>query len=883
MGVTGDEGPERVDREVDEELAFHIEQRAAELIARGWSAEAARAHAHASFGDVERIRGESRRLRRSDRARRSRRAAFEALAQDARLALRSLRRDPGLSALVVLTLGLGIGFATALFSVVDSVLLRPLPYADAEQLVYLWQNDRATGTAREAMGSADFYDFRDRTRSFEGVAMWGRYEASIQRDGADPVQLRLAVVHHDLDDVLGIVPTIGRGVTVDETEGAGGEVIVLGDGLWRSAFDADPAVVGRDVVLDGVPTRVVGVLPPRASLLMGGDVDAWRPLRMTPAQATRNPHAYRAVARLAPGVTPAAAQADAERLATALEAEDNANANRGALVEPVDDFLRGDARGTLFALLAAVGVLLALATLNVTNLLLARAAARKGDTAVHTALGSGTSRTVRRHLAATLSLSLAASALGALLAWATLGGLGGLMPPALSALGTPTLDGRVLGFTMALAMSLGVVLGLGPALSAARVDPATSLSGAGRGGAGARRSVHTRKTLVGAQAALATLLLVGAGLLGLTVQNLGRVELGFETDQVLRGSVALPSNRYPVDFSVYPQLTERLDFIREALRRVSDLPGVEAAALVTNHSLDPGFTNSIAIEGRPPDPARGEPTTRMVTPGYLDVAGLRLVQGRWFEEGDDADAPGVVLLNRTAAERYFPDGDALGSRIAFWGLGFREIVGVIEDERVAGPRTEAPPAFYTSLLQTPPAGGVLTFMLRTSADPRAAAPGLRRVVRDIDPQLAVFDVATMDETLALAKQRERFVTALLGAFALMALVLAATGVYGVLSYSIARRRRELGIRKALGADRGRLRRMVLSQGAGLVAAGIAIGLVTARLGARLVESLLFGVESNSPLPYIAAAAALLFVALAASLLPAARASAVPPAHALRSD
>lgn len=883
MGVTGHEGPQRVDREVDEELEFHLEQRVRELVERGWPEAGARAQARASFGDVERIRDESRRLRRSDRARRSRRATFEAFAQDLVLALRSLRRDRGLSALVVLTLALGIGFATALFSVVDGVLLRPLPYADPQGLVYVWQNDRATGTTREAMGSADFYDFRDRTRSFDGIAMWGRYEASLQREGSDPVQLRLAVVHHDLDDVLGVAPAIGRGVTVEETEGSGGSVIVLGDALWRSAFDADPAVVGRDLVLDGVPTRVVGVLPPRASLVMGGDVDAWRPLRMTAAQATRNPHSYRAVARLTAGVTLAAAQDDAGRIAAELEAEDAANTNRGAMVERVDAFLRGDARGTLWALLAAVGVLLALATLNVTNLLLARAAARESDTAVHTALGSGTGRTLRRQLAATLTLSLVASVLGTLLAWVTLGGLTGLMPPELLTLGTPRLDARVLGFAVVLAMMLGCVLGVGPALSAARVDPARSLGGAGRGGAEARTAALTRRALVGGQAALAALLLVGAGLLGLTVQNLGRVDLGFSTDRVLRGSVALPANRYPVDFSVYPNLTERLDFMHETLRGVGDLPGVEAVALTTNHSLDPGFTNSISIEGRPADPSRGEPTTRMVTPGYRDVAGLRLVQGRWFDESDDVNVAGVVVLNRTAAERYFPDGDALGARIGFWGLGFREIVGVIEDERVGGPRSQAPPAFYTSLLQTPPAGGVLTFMIRTTGDPYGAAQGLRRVVRDADPRLAVFDLATMDETLALAKQRERFVTVLLGAFASMALVLAAIGVYGVLSFSVARRLRELGIRKALGADRDSLRLMVLRQGAGLVAVGIAFGLVAARLGAGVLEGLLFGVETDSPLPYLVAASALLVVALAASLLPAGRASAVAPATALRSD
>jgi predicted permease len=323
--------------------------------------------------------------------------------------------------------------------------------------------------------------------------------------------------------------------------------------------------------------------------------------------------------------------------------------------------------------------------------------------------------------------------------------------------------------------------------------------------------------------------------------------------------------------------------MRETVGAIERLPGVQAAALTTNHSLDAGFTNSIAIEGRPDDPLRGEPTTRMVTPGYFDVAGVQVLEGRVFTDADTHDRPGAVVLNQTAAERYFPGGDALGSHISFWGLGFREIVGIVRDERLAGLRATPPPAFYTSLLQTPTPGGALTFMVRTNGEPTQWAAPVRRTIAAVDPELAIYDVTTMDATLAAAQRRERFATSLLGIFAVMALILAGTGVYGVLSYAVARRRKEMGIRLALGADAGRLKAMVVRQGAGLVGAGLLVGLATARIAARSLAGLLFGIDADTLLPYALSGALLLAVALVAAYLPARRAGAVAPAESLRAD
>lgn len=875
--------PERVDTEVDEELRFHLEGRIRELVAEGWTEEDARREAARRFGDLDRIRTDCRAFRRETVQRRRRRGGMEAWGQDVRLAFREIIRDRGLSALVVVTLALGIGFATALFSVVDGVLLRPLAYESPDRLVYVWQNDRATGTTREPAGTADFYDFRERSRAFAGISMFGPWSGSLLRDGAEPRDLSLVAAHHDLAGVLGVEPAIGRFVTAAETEGGDGSTMVLTDRFWRAEFDADPGVLGTVVRLNGEPFDIVGVLPPGADAVMGGGIDAVTPLVMTAAQATRSPHYVTVVGRLAPGVELETARSEMTEIAARLEEEVPANANRGAFVEPVAAYLRGDVAGTLWALMGAVGVLVLLAGLNVTNLLLARASARSRESAVHSALGAGALRTARRNLSATLLLTGLAGLLGVGVASLSLRVLLEMVPPDLLDLGVPTLDVRVLGFTLVLVLLLGIAFGLAPTTAALRLDLQSSL-GQGRGDAsGGRAGVALRRVLVAGQAGLAALLLVGAVLLGVTLRNLHAVDRGFSTESTLRMSFTLPQNRYPVDFSVYPDLPERLAFQAEALRRVEELPGVEAAALVVNHPLDPGFTNSISIEGRPPDPALGELTTRMITPGYFEVADLRVVEGRAFHVGETVDQPGVVVLNRTAAELLFPDEPALGQRIGFWGAGFREVVGIVEDERVHGLREAAPPAFYTNLDQTPPAGGTLVLMVKTRGEPLALAEPVRRAIWSVDPLLAISDVTTMEATLASAMQRERLASTVLTVFSGMALILAALGVYGVLSYSVTTQRREMGIRLALGADRGRLRWMVVRQGTGLVLVGLAAGLAVARLAARGLESLLFGVGAGATSAYVASGVALLLVAFAATALPAWRASRVAPAESLRSD
>lgn len=880
--------PGAVDGEVDDELRFHLEATEEELIRAGWDPGKAAAEARRRFGDLESVRNRSRTLRRQAARRNARAGVLAALVQDFRLEWRGLVRDRAVSIPALVTLALGTGFATALFGLVDSVLLRPLPYPDAGGVVYLWQNDRATGTVREPAGTADFYDFRQRTRSFSATAMFLPGAASLTLPGGETRPLRTAAVHHDLPGVLGITPVAGRWIRDAETEGEGPDVVLLGEELWRRAFGGDPALVGRTVLLDDAPHEVVGILPRGASLVMGGPVEAWTPLRMTPARATRSPHQVTVVARLAPGVTQAAAASEMTGLAAAMEEEDPENRNRGVLVESVGEYLRGPATATLAALQGAVALLLVLMTLNVAHLLMGRSLARGREAAIHRALGAGSGRVARRAVLGTLLLAMAGTAAGLLVAIPTLDLLAFLVPPGMRGAVEPRLDLRVALFGLLLAPLLALAAGLPPALSGLRADLRSALSshGAGSGAPGAPGAGglgRIRPFLVSIQAAVAAALVVGATLLGSTVANLYRVDPGFMVAGTARLTLALPAGRYPADFATFPAWPERLGLQDELLRRTAALPGVEAVALAVNHPLDPGFTNSFRIEGRDPVPGQGEMTTRMVTPGYFPLVGLRVLEGRHFDERDGPLEPGVVVINREAARRFFPEGGAVGGRIAFWGQTYREIVGIVEDERVHGVRSLPPPAFYVNLLQTPTAAGELTLLARGAGDPMALAGPLQRAVSEVDPALGILEVTTLEATLARSLERERFTGGAMAAFAGMALGLAGLGVYGVLGYSVERRRREMGLRLALGARGDTLRREVVRQGLVWVAPGILAGLVLARLGSRVLDTLLYGVEAGSPWVYLIAGAVLLSAATVAALVPAGRAARIDPALSLRGD
>jgi predicted permease len=866
--------------EIDEELRFHIDGRTEELVAAGWDPEEARARALEQFGDVGRAAARSRRVRRRLRRRRVVAAWWSGLAGDATLALRSVTRRRRLSAAVVVILALGFGFATALFSVVDRVLLTPLPYPEADRLVHIWHADRATGSERERLGSEDFYDFADRTRSFEALSTFRWRTASLLSDDGPPRHINVAEAHHDILDVLGTPPALGRGFTPEDTRPGAPPTVLLTHRLWQEAFQGDRGIVGRTVDLDGVATEVLGVLPPRVQMAMGGGIGMVRALGLSRGEASRDPHYFYVVGRLADGVSRERAEAEVRALGRRMQDEDPANADRVAWTQPLEAYLKGPAGPTLWALLGATGLLLLVGCLNVMNLLVTRSLEQAGDEAVHRAMGASRGRRVRRNVLATLILSGGGFLGGLGVAALAVHVLRALTPPALLLGTTPGLHPGPVAVTGLLAIAIGVVLGAGPAAVAAGGTGTPHTRGGRRATAGPwlRR---LQDGLVGVQAATAALLVSGALFMVLSLWNLSRVDTGFETEGTLHLTFVLPTSRYPAGFRSYPRLEERLQLQREMLRAGAEIAGVTGTALALNHSMERGFTNGIAIEGGPE--VQGEPRLRMVTPDYFAVAGVGLRDGRLFTADDDLEAPNVVLVNEELAHRYFPDGDAVGRRIGFWGLGFREIVGVVANERFAGPRREIEPAYYTPLAQTPPLGDELTLLLRTAPPPATLAAAAREAVWGVDPNLAIQQVSTMEATMARALQRERFTSTVLATFAGMALLLAGIGVAAVLAVAVARRRRELGVRMALGARPGEMRRSVFIRALVVVLPASAGGLGLGWLLVHRLEPLLFGIDAAAPLPWLIALA---IVAAAASLgaaVPAHRAARVSPAAALRAE
>jgi len=806
---------------------------------------------------------------------------MEAWVRDARFALRAMGRHAGFTAIVVVTLALGIGSSTAVFSVVEGILLRPLPYPDSDQLVVIWQNDRATGTVRENASAADFFDYRERSKTFQGLSMSAQGTSVLTRDHSAPMQLNAALVSQNLASVLALEMQLGRNFTMQEDLPDGPAVVVLTDRLWRNAFAADPQILGRSITVDGVPTEVVGVLPEGVDYPTA-DTDLWTPIRQSPTVATRSQHWVLVLGRLAPGSSLAAGQAEMSRIMSDLEVEYTSdNRNRGAFVERLGDVGRGDVRLTLVVLFFAALAVLAIACVNVANLLLARGARRSRELAVLAAVGADARHITRKFFVEGALMTLLASFLGIALAVGGVRLLGKLAPAPLLLLGTPSVNGPVLAF----ALSVGVVICLGfgllPTIQGRGLDLQKQLKDgrtADRGGAG----YTLRRVLVAGQLSMAVVLLLGATLLIGTVRNLQAVDPGFRAESTLRVDFPLSAS-YTESMATYPDWPLVHQFIADLTAGVEGLPGVQSAAVVLNHPLDPGFTNSFRIEGRDYDESQGEMTTRLVTPSYFETSGLGLVAGRLLEDGDRVGAPNAIVLNRAAAERYFPEGDAIGQRIAFWGPAYRDVVGVVENERMHGLTVTVPPAMYVSMYQSPPLGGRITLMARTAVPPLSLVEGVRDVMRSVDPNVPIFNVSTMVDTLADAMSRERFASAVLTLFAAVALFLAVLGVHGVLAYLVAQRGHEVGVRMALGASRADVVGMIVRQGASMTVLGIAVGLLTALAMSKIVGGLLFGVSATSPLIYLGVGVAMALVALAATALPARRAAAISPASALRGE
>jgi putative ABC transport system permease protein len=882
LAVRGDRRlrEERRATEVDDEIRLHLELRVQQLVASGMPPDEARRRALAKFGPLAEARP---RLRDAVRRREDRvhlRERLDALSHDFRAALRAVRATPGFTLVVVLTLALGIGANAAIFSVVDAVLLRPLPYARPEGLVVL-----GGGPSPREMFPASYpqlLDWRERTRgAFAAVGAYFTTQYTLTGRG-EPEVIEGARVSADLPAMLGATVLVGRSFRADEEPRSGERVALLSEALWRRRFGADPGVLGQVLTLNGYQFTVIGVLRggPGSTLptglATGRRTDLWTPLRLDAVGAPRGLNFLTVLARLKPGTDLARARAGARAASAALRGErvDDAEIQVQSLTERV----AGDVRARLFLLLGAVGLVLLIACANVANLLLARAAAREREIAVRVALGAGRGRVVSQWMAESLLRALLGGAAGVGVAYAALAAVRRWLPARLPRFEEVGVDARVLVFALALSMATGLLFGIVPALRAAAQNPATLMREGGRGLAGGLRRDRVRAGLVVSEVALSFVMLVGAGLLIQSFARLARQERGFDEAHTLVAQVSLPSTRYPDTVRVAA-------FYRQLLERLAARPGVRGAATASNVPVEGGTNGGFEVEGLSfPKNDRPIAEKRVVSAGYFPLLRARLVAGRDFDARDVAGAPRVMIVNETFARRWLGGPQAaVGKRVGFlWEMeGMQTVVGVVANVREGPPDQPAVPAMYVAAAQLPFSS--VNVLLRTDGDPLDAVAMLRREVLALDRDLPISQVRTLADIVAEGTARQRLSAALVGAFSALALLLAAVGLYGVVSYSVVQRTREFGIRSALGAQPADVVRLVLAQGAALVLIGLAAGLAMALALGRVLASQLFGIAPNDAATLAGVAALLAAVALAATAAPAVRATRLDPLLALRQE
>jgi putative ABC transport system permease protein len=809
---------------------------------------------------------------------------MEALIQDIRYAVRSLAKAPGFTAVALLTLALGIGASSAIFSVVNAVLLRPLPYSNPEHVVRVKQG--YGGEYLNQLSQPEIVDIEEAVPALEAIGSWRGINANLTSDG-EPEQVRAASIMPAALRLLGASPPWGRIFADEEGRVGGDDVALVSEGLFRGRFGGDPDLVGRVIEVDGRARTVVGVLPADFRLLtdfQGTTTDLFVPLVMNrDSLLIRGNHSFQTVARLAPDATMEQARRQLAALAERLTAEGHYDPERrfGFTVVSAREDVFGDATPALLVLLGAVGFVLLIACANVANLLLVRGEERQKEMAVRLAVGADRARIVRQLLTESLLLSMGGGALGALLASTGTRLLISLEPANLPRAQSVAVDGPVLAFTLAVAMLTGLVFGSAPALLAARQDPHAGLRETSRGATGSRARKSFRRALAVSELAFAVLLLIGAGLMVRTFQSLQRVDVGFDPENVLALTISLPTSSYPDDGSV-------VSFFERLLPEVEALPGIRRAAAVRILPLASGIGSwSIDIEGyeeQPGEDPQGD--FQSVTPGYFETMGIRLLEGRLLEPTDDATAMPVVVINRTMADAYWPEG-ALGQRFRAGTPEWVTIVGVIEDVSRNALVDEARTEMYHPHNQYPIAMSyaprTMTLVVKGAGDPRPLFPPIREVVRRVDPNLPVSGVRTVEDVLSAAVAGERFTMTLLSIFGVLALLLAVVGIYGVQAYSVSRRTHEIGIRMALGAGQRCVLSLVLRESLGMVALGLLVGTVLALGLTRLMAALLYGVGATDPLTFMAVPALLGACALLATWIPARRASGVPPTEALRSE
>jgi putative ABC transport system permease protein len=874
------------EQNLTEELRDHIERQTAANVAAGMTREEARRHAKAQFGTFDGVKEDCREERRGFWA--------ETIWADARFGFRMLRKTPGFTLVAVLTLALGIGASTAVFSVVNAILLKPLPYPHSERIMLPWRIPAAgmnLGFSEFPWGRVDSEFLFRESKAFESLGAFKTDSFNLTGSG-DPQRLDGLRASAGFFPSLGVSPVLGRTFTAEEDQAGRDHEVVLGFGVWRNMFGGDTAVLGRVIELNGEPYTVIGVMPsgfvyPRAvemppSFNMPRETQLWVPLALAPGPLIpAEPWELAVIGRLKPGVTIEQAQAEMNVIAKGLDAQyPRAKGFFESRVTPLSRQVAGDTRRPLLFILGAVGVVLLIACSNVASLLLARTLGRSREFILRAALGAGPARLVRQLLTESVLLAVIGGAAGLLLASAGIYFVKMLGPSSISRLREATLDVRVFSFTLAVVFITGILFGLAPAIGATRQNLVEALKEGGQRTRGGNASARLRRVFLVSEMALALVLVVAAGLLTQTFFRLLAVDPGFRAAHALTFELTLPAAKY-TDQEHIVALYQR------ALERLRSLPGVNSAGIVAAVPLG-GATESTGIRfsDSPTEVRKKDPyaSYTMTSPGYFDAAGTPILRGRDFLESDSAHSMPVTVINNAMAKKFWPGEDPIGKHVAPGSplYPIETIVGVVADVKHISLRDEPSPEMYVPYTQKVwPSLLTMDVVLRTSVDPASMTSSVREAIHSVDPDLPLAKVATLDNLVDDSMTPQRFSVLLLGSFGAIALVLASIGMYGVISYSVMQRTQEIGIRMALGAERRSVLGMVLSEGARLGGIGIAIGLVAALAVTRLMAGFLYGVGATDPLTFAGVSLLLLGVALFACYIPARRAMRVDPMIALR--
>ena len=866
-------------RDFDDEMRSHIEMRVADLVARGVPEAEALARATAEFGDAHTARAST--LRIDQRVERSHgRSQWRGdIGRDARVALRSMRSSPGFAVTAILSAALGIGVTAAIVSASWSILVRPLPYRDADRLVAIYAENPERGYHGSNISWPDFIAWRDRNRTFSSIGIWTWNTQTLAGDGAEAERVYGAEVSPELFPLLGVRPVIGRSFAQEEEVAGRNFVVLLGYDFWQRRFAGDSTIVGKPILLDGRQWTVVGIMPPGFNFPDRGQL--WIPFSTDPAQEKHENRGYAgAIGRMKPGVTLAQARDDIHRVDAELVREfPDANTGwRGELI-PMRDDLVGDLRQPLEVFLWAVALVLTMVCANVANLMLARGATRSREMAVRTALGASRHRLVRQLLTESLIVAAVGGILGTAIAWWGVRllrfGFPNGDPPFYVKL---ALDGYAIAVIATITLASGILFGIIPALRGTRVDLNSSLRDGSRGAGMGRDRSRLRDALVVGEIALAVVLTVGALLLVRSYRNIASTPLGFD-QQVLSARITLPRN------AGYPARADVAGFYDRLLDRLRNAPGVAGAGAAQGTPFSGWDVQAgLAVAGSAPSRRNEEIVAhyQFVTHDYFRIIGVRLVRGRLFDARDRDSTNMPVLINEKLASQAFSGADPIGKRISVGGDSFATIVGVVSDYRhYRFPQVAGPAVFY-------PFGALqprqMTIVLRpTAGDPNALTPLLRAAVREIDPQVALYQVQTLEEVVTRSLWRQRLQGSVLAIFAAMALALACIGLYGVISYAVAQRTRELGVRMALGATRFDVVRLIFGQSSRLVGTGLVVGLAAAWFAVQLLTALLFGVPARDVGTFAIVPAILGVVALAAAVIPSRRATRVDPIIAMRAE